>query len=152
MAQPGLGREYIYDAAGNRTIRKFAVLPAPPPTDSITNYELEITNDDLQTTDRSPQTANLSPLNADFFVEKISQVEIKIYPNPTTEKITMEISNFASLSTGVFKLYSLSGQLLQERTVHSVSTEVSLAGLARGAYILRVQINDHTEDWKIIKN
>jgi hypothetical protein len=46
----------------------------------------------------------------------------------------------------------MNGQLLQECPVHSVTTEVSLAGLASGAYILQVQINDRTEDWKIIKN
>jgi hypothetical protein len=56
-----------------------------------------------------------------------------------------------NLSAGNFKLYSLNGQLLQERTVHSVTTEVSLAGLSNGTYILKVQINDRVEDWKIIK-
>jgi hypothetical protein len=138
MAQSGLGREYIYDAAGNRVLRKVAVLPAPPlpapPAPQDSTY-----------------TADLSPLTTEFYVENIAHVEIKIYPNPTTEKITMEISNLENLSNGVFKLYSLSGQLLQEFSVYSSTTEVSLAGFAKGTYILKVQINDQTEDWKIIK-
>jgi hypothetical protein len=41
--------------------------------------------------------------------------------------------------------------LLQEQPVHSAITEVSLAGLAKGAYILKVNVNGVTEDWKIIK-
>ena len=143
MAQTQLARGYDYDAAGNRVLRKVVELgieieqppafspPAPPD---------------------SPQTADLSPKTAEYFVEKIAQVEIKIYPNPTTEKITMEIANMQTMSTGVFKLYSLSGQLLQEQPVYSSITEVSLAGFAKGAYILKVHINDQTEEWKIIKN
>jgi hypothetical protein len=86
------------------------------------------------------------------YTESIAQVEIRIYPNPTTEKITLEIAGWETLQTGVFKLYSMTGQLLQERPVHSVATEVSLAGLASGTYILKVQINDRVEDWKVIKN
>jgi hypothetical protein len=36
--------------------------------------------------------------------------------------------------------------------VHSSITEVSLSGFSKGTYILKVDINDRTEDWKIIKN
>jgi len=42
--------------------------------------------------------------------------------------------------------------LLQEQPVHSVTTTISLAGLSKGAYILKVHINDWTEDWKVIKH
>jgi hypothetical protein len=141
FAQNPLPREYWYDNAGNRIIRKLINLNlAPPaPTDSIAT-ELE----EAPTADRSPQIA-------DFFVEKIAQTEIKIYPNPTTEKITLEISNMETLQTGMFKLYSLSGQLLQEQPVYAAATEISLAGFAKGTYILKVSINDRIEDWKIIK-
>ncbi|MCL1851027.1 MAG: T9SS type A sorting domain-containing protein [Bacteroidetes bacterium] len=147
LAQNNLAREYDYDEAGNRVVRKILIMHyAPPvPPDSITNYKVKITNDDSQTADLIPQIA-------DFFVEKIAQMEIKIYPNPATEKIILEIANMEKLQVGNFKLFSLTGQLLQERPVHSVATEVSLAGLAKGAYILKVHINDRTEEWKIIKN
>jgi hypothetical protein len=137
MAQ-ALPRQYDYDAAGNRTLRKVVqMLYAPPvPIDSlqVTSYELQ----ELK--------------SEQFFVENIAQTEIKIYPNPTTEKITLDIAGWETLQTGIFKLYTMTGQLLQERLVHAVTTEVSLAGLARGTYILKVQINDRVEDWKIIKN
>jgi len=138
MAQTSLPRVYEYDAAGNRIVRKTVRLmesPPAPPEDS-----LQVTSAELQVTSN------------EYFVEKLAQVEMKIYPNPATEKITLEISNFEKLQTGVFKLYNLNGQLLQECPVHSVSTEVSLSGLASGTYILKVFMNDKTEEWKIIKN
>jgi hypothetical protein len=132
-AQNPLPREYEYDLAGNRTLRKVV----PPkmitePTDST-------------------DTSHSSPLTSDFYTETIAQTEIKIYPNPTTEKITLEITNMETLQTGIFQLYSMSGQLLQKQPVYSSTTEISLAGLARGSYILKVKINDTIEDWKIIK-
>ena len=138
MAQGGLKVVYEYDAAGNRTLRKVITLqnaPPAPPEDSleVTSYELQVVSDE-------------------YFVEKIDKVEIKIYPNPTTEKVTLEIFSWETLQNGNFKLFSLSGQLLQTRPVHSVSTEISLAGLPGGVYILKVHINNREEDWKIIKN
>ena len=134
MAQ-NLPRKYEYDEAGNRVTRYVITLnPAPPaPPDSS-------------------QTANLSPQPIEYYVEKISQVEIKIYPNPTTENVTLEITNMEQLLAGKFTLYSLTGQLLQEHTVHSATTTVSLANLPKGAYILKVSVNNRVEDWKIIKN
>jgi len=157
LAQNGLAREYEYDAAGNRTLRKTLTVEfAPPaPQDSLTNYELRMTSDELSPSNFEGvdgEAGRGSLFTSDeFFVEKVAQVEIKIYPNPTTEKITMEISAWENLQTGVFKLYSLTGQLLQEQPVHSATTIVSLANLPNGVYILKVQINGRVEDWKIIK-
>ena len=160
MAQNALPREYFYDAAGNRTVRRVInvqnVPPAPSDSsmneESITNYELRITSDDSQTTNLSPQIADPIPQTAEYFVERLAQTEIKIYPTPATEKVTLVIGGWETLQTGVFKLFTMNGQLLQEQPVHSVSTEVSLTGLAKGTYILKVHINNQIEDWKIIKN
>jgi hypothetical protein len=144
MAQ-NLVRVYEYDAAGNRILRKTILMydapPAPPDSLQVTSDELPVTSDESQEV-RSEQ----------FFVEKVAQVEIKIYPNPTTEIVTLEITNMEQLQTGSFTLYSLAGQLLQENPVHSATTSVSLASLPKGAYILKVHINEKIEDWKIIKN
>jgi len=133
MAQNTLAFVYEYDNVGNRVRRKvIPIIPHTPP---------------------SPDTPDASTtLVPEYFVEKIAQVEMKIYPNPTTEKITLEISNMENLQTGVFKLFSITGQFLQEHPVHSAITTVSLAGLPAGAYILKVHINNRIEDWKIIKH
>jgi len=82
----------------------------------------------------------------------MNRVEIKIYPNPTAEKFTLEISQWENLQAGVFKLYSLTGQLLQDHPVHAAHTTISLANLPKGAYILNVHINGRMEEWKVIKN
>ena len=139
MAQ-NLRVEYDYDAAGNRVRRKVIELPLP-------SFAPPAPQDSLQV-DEGTSGQVTEEL---YFVEKIAQTEIKIYPNPTTEKITLEILGWQDLQMGMFTLFSLTGQLLQERPVHSATTAISLAGLPKGAYILKVHINNRTEDWKIIK-
>jgi hypothetical protein len=144
MAQPSLTREYEYDAAGNRTLRKVVSMQLAPPAPS----------DSTLTDQETEALHSLEPLNSltqEYYVETIAQVELKIYPNPTTEKITLEITNKEQLQAGKFTLYSVTGQLLQEHTVHSATTTVSLANLPKGIYMLKVKINNRTEEWKIIK-
>ena len=161
MAQRVLTREYSYDNAGNRILRKVIRLDppdfAPPaPPDTLTNLTTLETLTSLTTTPEAPAKTSFEPAPAPdattYFLETLAQTAIKIYPNPTTEKVTMEITGWEALQTGVFKLYSLSGQLLQEQPVHSLTTTISLSGLPKGSYILKVKINDSTENWKIIKN
>ena len=133
MAQSTLHIECEYDETGNRVKRK-VITVSQPPEQAVAGIIEE------------PEEYT------EYFVDKIARMEMKIYPNPATERITLEISNMEDVQTGVFKLFSLSGQLLQEQVVHSATTFISLAGLSKGAYILKVRINDRTEDLKIIKN
>jgi len=130
-----LPRVYEYDAAGNRILRKTIELNPAPPPDSTEIAPIATENFEIE-----------------YYVEKIAQIEMKIYPNPTTENITLEIANMEKLEHGIFKLYSLTGQLLQEQQVHSATSHISLANLPKGTYMLKVHINHKTEDWKIIKN
>jgi len=68
-------------------------------------------------------------------------------PDSTAEKPgSVETQCIASL-----QLYNPSGQLLQEHPVHSATTVVSLAGIAKGVYILKVSVNGVVDNWKIIK-
>jgi len=87
-------------------------------------------------------------------VKQPEKIPLKIYPNPTTETVTLD---FSGVATGIenirpIELYSLNGQLLQTQPVTSETTTISLAGLAKGTYILKVQINDRIEEWKLVKN
>ncbi|MDR0207196.1 MAG: T9SS type A sorting domain-containing protein [Bacteroidales bacterium] len=136
LAQNPLTRVYEYDAAGNRVVRKLITLkvPSTPAEDSV-----EVTSDELLVTSYI------------YFVEKLAQLEMKINPNPSTEKITLSIINMNKLQSGLLQLYSMNGQLLQTQPIHSATSEISLVGFVTGSYILKVQINDTIENWKIIK-
>ena len=153
VAQRQLVLSYDYDASGNRVLCKtINIIPRDSLPEELPSPPAPPENQPLTSTSTS-LTPNLTPQSAEYFVETIAQTEIKIYPNPTTEKITLEFSgdvrveNFRPL-----QLFSLSGQLLQEHPVHSPTTTVSLAGLPKGVYILKVSVNGVTEEWRVIKN
>jgi len=116
--------------------------PPAPPEDSlpVTRYP---SHDELPSFE--------SQKSPEYYIEKLAQVEMKIYPNPATEKITLSISNMEKMQNGTLQLYTLNGQLLQTRLLSEAEVDISLAGLVTGTYILRVQINEITENWKIIK-
>ena len=166
MAQRSLAFVYEYDNAGNRIRRKVIEVipklpPAPNPPDSlqVTSYELQgeslqelqVTSYVLQEVASPVSLVSPELATPEYFTETIAQVEMKIYPNPTTENITQQISNMETLQKGVLQLFTLNGQLLQTRLLSEAELIVSLAGLAKGTYILKVQINEITDDWKIIK-
>jgi len=139
LAQNPLPRYYEYDAAGNRIVRKVIELPKAPPAPP--EDSMQYGRDETRHVSATPK----------YYLEKLAQVEMKIYPNPATEKITLAISNMENLQTGTLQLYNLNGQLIQTQPVLSATNEISLAALSKGTYILKVQINEKTENWKIIK-
>jgi len=149
---PPLPREYSYDAAGNRTGRTTAMLYLTPPQPPAPSDSLQVTRYELQEVESPASFVSPELTTPDYFLETIALVEMKIFPNPTTENITLQISNMETLQKGILQLYTLNGQLLQTRLLSEAEVIVSLAGLAKGTYILKVQINDTIEDWKVIKN
>jgi hypothetical protein len=149
-AQVHLPRVYEYDEAGNRVLHKVIYMqsaPPAPPEDSL--QSLPVTS--YGTHDELPSIE--SQQSPEYYNEKVAKVEMKIYPNPTTEKITFEFSGSAAVVENIrpLRLYSLTGQLLQTHPVQSETTTISLLGLAKGTYILKVQINNRKENWKMIK-
>ncbi|MCL2289664.1 MAG: T9SS type A sorting domain-containing protein [Bacteroidetes bacterium] len=152
VAQNRLSFNYEYDDAGNRVRRKVIIMKPDltPPSTAPDSTTVLIGAEELVPL-MTPDSAPTALQEAEYFIEKLGQVEMKIYPNPTTEKITLQISNMENLQTGTFKLFSTTGQFLQELSIYSATTTISLARLPKGTYILRVHINNRTEDWKIIK-
>ncbi|MFC2116131.1 T9SS type A sorting domain-containing protein [Bacteroidota bacterium] len=71
--------------------------------------------------------------------------EIRIFPNPAGEHISVEIRSgrTGDLNLGI---YSLNGQLIRQENIHKPGQEITyqlqLQGLAAGSYILRVGAGD----------
>ena len=85
--------------------------------------------------DCNPSTANINE------IEK----KLSIYPNPTSEEITISVENFS----GGFeaKLYSFTGKLLETTN----KTAISLADYPTGIYLLKVSYGDRIEEVKVVK-
>lgn len=63
-------------------------------------------------------------------------LEIKVYPNPTPDVITIQFSEY--LEGSMYWLYDLRGKLLENKLIGSTDTEISMKKFASGQYILKL--------------
>ena len=78
-------------------------------------------------------------------------LEYKVYPNPTRGLIILTIEPFDQENFR-FKVYDLSGILLQDKKIESEETEISMENLSSAIYFLKViRDNQEVKVFKIIK-
>jgi hypothetical protein len=63
-------------------------------------------------------------------------MEIKVFPNPTEDYITIHFSEFIEGSR--YALYDLEGRLLENKLINSPDTEIGMTKYASGQYILKL--------------
>jgi hypothetical protein len=77
---------------------------------------------------------------------------LSVYPNPATDFLTLKVDNyeFESLS---YWLYGANGNLIETKKILTAETQIIMANLVSGTYILKV-ISGSAEikTFKIIKN
>jgi len=131
-----LKREYEYDNAGNRIVRKVVEIPyqgSPQPSE------------------QKPVSHSDTSFN-DFYTDKIGDMSLKIFPNPTTSIVTLQIDGTQDEIDGIISLYSLSGAKIATQLATSYTTDIDLSPYPAGIYLATIQINGKTTHWKIIKN
>lgn len=116
---------YSYDAAGNRVRREI-----------VLNRQ------------NSPQQPSNSPYYSDQLAE---DYRIKIHPNASDGIVRVEVISMNNSYEGMVIAYSLSGTKVQECKVVNGNAYINLGDSPKGTYILHVDINGKTTDWKIIK-
>lgn len=137
FAQSSLPRIYEYDESGNRVLRKVLELK---------NLETD-TNDNILADDISYTQENI-PKREEVFEEQIGDVSIRVFPNPTQGALTLQCD--ASVS-GTYEVLSQSGQLLQNGRIATNISHIDISHLPCGVYLLRLNMKDKSETWKIIK-
>ena len=83
--------------------------------------------------------------------DQLSGQIIKIYPNPTTETIKVEVDSLSDQNTTI-ALYDINGRLVLEQAALDLVNEVNLSQFANGKYILRFRNGEEISNWVIIKN
>lgn len=63
-------------------------------------------------------------------------LEIKVFPNPTKEFITIQFSEY--IEDTRYAIYDLRGKLIENRLINSADTEINLKSYASGQYILKL--------------
>lgn len=101
-------------------------------------------DDGIQITELLNDCSKLSTIN-------LQNQEIKIYPNPTKDRIYIE----GSSSNHIIELYDITGKLIHTTQYNKLTTiNINIENLAKGIYLLRLTDKNTKEVYqkKIIKN
>ena len=77
-------------------------------------------------------------------------LELSVYPNPTTDYLTLKVDDFETLN---FQLIDLQGKVIANKKVTNATTIIKMEELAKALYFLNVTKNNQLiKTFKIIKN
>ncbi len=62
-----------------------------------------------------------------------------VYPNPTTDKITIETDDIKNMQNTIISIFDIQGKLLSQQTLNPAKTEVTLSDFSQGIYLLKLE-------------
>lgn len=137
---PGQAIHYDYDNSGNRLIRYI-----------ILQKLGNILGKSVNTTSKNSFNDFTENSKMDDFEEKLEEMTIRIYPNPTHGQLAVVISGMGSNETAEYQLFSQAGQLLNTKRKNGNEFIVDMEKYPGGMYILRLMIKGKISQWKILK-
>ena len=75
-----------------------------------------------------------------------NDMEINIYPNPTSNSVNIEANNMTSI-----RVSDIMGQVLMERYERTDAIQIDLSGFANGQYFIQVNTDNGVATRKIVK-
>jgi hypothetical protein len=81
-------------------------------------------------------------------VKTLNSVVGGIYPNPARETMNLKLSENAGVAT--FAIYNQLGQIVRRGSFTGTESSVSLNGVNRGMYIVKVGVNGKSWNTKLI--
>lgn len=85
----------------------------------------------------------------DLQIDDVSGIVANVYPNPTTEKIVIQVTSPQGDYT--CSLYTIDGQLLQQMTLSAGLSELDMNSYSTGSYLLRLSKKGLESKYRIIK-
>ncbi len=79
----------------------------------------------------------------------ISDINIKVYPNPATDFVNIKVNGFDEMS---YQVFDINGSLIENKEIIDLKTTISFENLSSATYIVRI-LKRETEitTYKIIK-
>ena len=73
---------------------------------------------------------------------QVTLSNVKVYPNPTNGKLTIDAENFEGV-----EVYDVSGRLILESELKTIDLE----GQSKGLYLLKINANGTKQELKVLK-
>ncbi len=116
---------YSYDAAGNRISRTIVLAPRT-----------------------APAQPEQQPV---VHTEKLADILLKIYPNPTDGKVKVELNNLPEGQKTQIGIYTMSGRLITTFKDVTNTFNVDISNQPAGIYLMRIEVGQYRTEWRIIK-
>jgi hypothetical protein len=68
--------------------------------------------------------------------------ELKIYPNPAQDKISINLPVFENLAGLQLNIYNIQGQMLLQQNLIQNNTEIDISQLEQGIYVAKIRLED----------
>ena len=85
-----------------------------------------------------------------FGINELQNTRLSLYPNPTTDKITVVTSGLST--TSQLSIIDLNGQEVLTRQITNPKTQIDISNLPSGVYFVRLTNDKTVEVGKIMKN
>ena len=76
---------------------------------------------------------------------------INIYPNPATSKLTINLQQLTKLQNTTVSIYDVQGKLLLQQNITQPQTELNIASLAKGIYVVKINNDTNSMQSKFVK-
>lgn len=121
-----------------------------PPADHA--WRLELNNVMGDTTLMFTHNTNFTDIGTTTGINEFSKYSVKMYPNPTKERVTIETSGINPTDLQVF-MYDVTGKLKYSATsIRANTINIDLDPYANGIYIVELRTNDYRKMLKLLKN
>jgi len=84
----------------------------------------------------------------------LNNADISIYPNPAFDVIYLSTENLSPTETTI-EIYSIEGKLIHEEVLflnQSEATEINIHEWPSGLYILKVQTENWSDNFNVVKH
>ena len=152
----GFGKTFIVENNGSVTLvagHKISMLPGTKVYPGGYLYAHITTDGTYCGSSKNPLVANLETGEATGIETTIKNKLIKVYPNPTTDFVIVELLGNDAAGVANITVFNVQGSKLLQKTINGDSGfQFSLSGKPVGIYIVHVQSGNKSEIAKIIKN
>ena len=82
-------------------------------------------------------------------LEDFSKENFRIYPNPAHDNLFLSFPK--NLDQSRLKVYDVLGKLLINKKVNRISNKINLKSLNRGIYVIKINAENVSQSFKLIK-
>ncbi len=128
QAQQSSTVSFTYDRNGNRTAQ---------------NY--------IPSGSKGMETGNDNHLTDSAALDVLNSLKISLYPNPTSDNLTLSVQDKPAELNLLLKITTVSGSVIQEKLLSSDQETFDMSGLPAGVYLFQLISGDKGFVWKVMK-